>query len=67
MRLLRALLARVVRKGRLEVETSGRRRFIVGDGTGGTLGIRLADNRAIRQLTPPPTAASDTDALARAR
>lgn len=57
MRLLRAFLAQVVKTGRLEIETHGGRRFTVGDGTGETVGIRLADNRAIRQLVLNPSLA----------
>lgn len=57
MRLLRAFLAQVVTRGRLEVQMPGGHRFIVGDGTGETVGIRLADNRAIWQLILNPSLA----------
>jgi cyclopropane-fatty-acyl-phospholipid synthase len=51
---LRAFLERIVRKGTLEVETASRSRFIVGDGSGERVAVRLADSGAARQLILRP-------------
>lgn len=57
MRLLRAFLSQIVKRGHLEVETADGRRFIVGDGTGEQLAIRLMDKRSIRRLILNPSLA----------
>jgi len=51
---LRALLGRVVRRGTLEVETPSGSRFIVGDGSGERVAVRVADSGAVWQLILRP-------------
>src|SRR3990170_3032469 len=51
---LRPFLDRVVRKGTLEVETASGSRFIVGDGSGERVAVRLADSGAVWQLILRP-------------
>ena len=51
---LRAILGRVVRKGTLEVETASGSRFIVGNGSGERVVVRLADSGAVWQLILRP-------------
>ena len=51
---LRAFLGRVVRKGTLEVESASGSRFIVGDGSGERVAVRLADSGVVRQLILRP-------------
>ena len=51
---LRPFLERIVRKGRLEVETASGSRFIVGDGSGERVAVHLADRGAARKLILRP-------------
>jgi cyclopropane-fatty-acyl-phospholipid synthase len=51
---LRPFLERIVRKGRLDVETASGSRFIVGDGSGERIAVRLTDSGAARQLILRP-------------
>jgi len=51
---LRALLGRVVRRGTLEVDTASGSRFIVGDGSGERVAVRVADSGAVWQLILRP-------------
>ena len=51
---LRAFLDRVMRRGALEVEAPSGSRFIVGDGSGERVAVRLADSGAVWQLILRP-------------
>src|SRR5271155_5705882 len=55
--LLAYFLSKIVRYGRLEVETADGEIRTVGDGTGPALGVRFADQAAERQLMLDPTLA----------
>ena len=51
---LRAFLDRIMRRGALEVEAPSGSRFIVGDGSGERVAVRLADSGAVWQLILRP-------------
>lgn len=56
-RLLRSFLAHIVQRGTLEVEPPRGPRFVVGDGTGNVVAIRIVDEAAVHFLLLNPSLA----------
>ncbi|GGG49371.1 SAM-dependent methyltransferase [Chelatococcus composti] len=53
-RLLRPMLRRLIRQGSLEVQVADEPPFVVGDGSGPPLSVRIADRRAVLALLLNP-------------